>query len=285
MYGIKCPKSNIINHTQNPSEPYSDKGVSLRRALRRCFVRWVLSWESTANRHFHLGRALGGCKTYGGRKTYQRTRSPENFWSLPKELLFCFVMDFLYRKNRALTPERGGKRTVRGQRGPKPLFGRGVIREVFFPPPPFPPPPMASSDSPLSENSRRLWLSEIPCWKGFSSKFRRCWKMILRFSGSAKCYPCQGLGTFRQGKRLLENWPCLRERCWIFSSETATAFLSSSDTWIRTRNRVLGDLLIFASSRQVLCGNSCSCGFPDRHKARWVSLLAGPNFILLPLHP
>ena len=58
----------------------------------------------------------------------------------------------------------------------------------------------------------------------FSGKFRRCWKMILRFSGSAKCYPCQGLGTFRQGKRLLENWPRLRERCWIFSSETATAF-------------------------------------------------------------
>ena len=36
------------------------------------------------------------------------------------------------------------------------------------------------------------------------------------------------LGIFRQGKRLLENWPRLRERCWIFSSETATAFLSSS---------------------------------------------------------
>ena len=38
----------------------------------------------------------------------------------------------------------------------------------------------------------------------FSGKFRCCWKMIPRFSGSAKCYPCQGLGTFRQGKRLLE---------------------------------------------------------------------------------
>ena len=63
----------------------------------------------------------------------------------------------------------------------------------------------------------------------FSGKFRRCWKMIPRFSGSAKCYPCQGLGTFRQGKRLLENSPRLRERCWIFSSETATAFLSSPE--------------------------------------------------------
>ena len=62
-----------------------------------------------------------------------------------------------------------------------------------------------------------------------SGKFQRCLKIILRFSGSLKCYSCQGLGTFRQGKRLLENWPRLRERCWIFSFETATAFLSSSD--------------------------------------------------------
>ena len=83
-----------------------------------------------------------------------------------------------------------------------------------------------------TENSRRLWLSEIPCWKSFSGKFRRCWKILHRFSGSAKCYPCQGLGIFRQGKRLLENWPRLRERCWIFSSETATAFLSSSDKYM-----------------------------------------------------
>ena len=63
----------------------------------------------------------------------------------------------------------------------------------------------------------------------FSGKFRRCWKILHRFSGSTKCYPCQGLRTFRQGKRLLENWPRLRERCWIFASETATAVLSSSE--------------------------------------------------------
>ena len=58
----------------------------------------------------------------------------------------------------------------------------------------------------------------------FSGKFRRCWKIPHRFSGSTKCYPCQGLGIFR-----LENWPRLQERCWIFSTETATAFLSSSE--------------------------------------------------------
>ena len=37
-------------------------------------------------------------------------------------------------------------------------------------------------------------------------------------------------GHFPARKRLLENWPRLRERCWIFSSETATAFLSSSES-------------------------------------------------------
>ena len=44
----------------------------------------------------------------------------------------------------------------------------------------------------------------------FPGKFRRCWKMILRFSGSAKCYPCQGLGRFPARKCLLENRPRLR---------------------------------------------------------------------------
>ena len=73
----------------------------------------------------------------------------------------------------------------------------------------------------------------------FSGKFRRCWKMIRRFSGSTKCYSCQGLGILRQGKWLLENWPRLRERCWIFSSETATAFLSSSEfEKVKFRHRI-----------------------------------------------
>ena len=58
-----------------------------------------------------------------------------------------------------------------------------------------------------SDNSRRLWLSESSCWKDFAAFV--------------------GLVTFRQ-IWLLENWPRLRERSWIFSSETATAFLSLS---------------------------------------------------------
>ena len=31
--------------------------------------------------------------------------------------------------------------------------------------------PLLRSADPLLENSRRLWLSEIPCWKAFSGTF------------------------------------------------------------------------------------------------------------------
>ena len=75
-----------------------------------------------------------------------------------------------------------------------------------------------------SENSSRLWLSEIPCWKCFPANCDAAGSSCP-ISGCTRCYPCQGLGIFRQGKWLLENRPRLRERSWIFSSESATAFL------------------------------------------------------------
>ena len=87
----------------------------------------------------NLGRDMGGCKTYGGRKTYQRTRSPEHFGTPPKELreIYCTGKTGQWHlRGVENVPYDGG--------GPKPLFGRGVIREVFHPL--FFPPPMASSD-------------------------------------------------------------------------------------------------------------------------------------------
>ena len=51
---------------------------------------------------------------------------------------------------------------------------------------------------------------------------------LPRFAGKVlrAMLSCQGLGTFRQGRWLLENRPRLRELSWIFSSETAATFLS-----------------------------------------------------------
>ena len=43
------------------------------------------------------------------------------------------------------------------------------------------------------------------------------------------CYSCQGLGTLREGETPRANCPWIRERSWIFSSETDTTFLSSSE--------------------------------------------------------
>ena len=57
---------------------------------------------------------------------YQRTRSPENFWTLPKELLVCSVVDFCAGK------ERGGSKT--------PFWGARVSFVRFSTP------PMAFSD-------------------------------------------------------------------------------------------------------------------------------------------
>ena len=74
--------------------------------------------------------------------------------------------------------------------------------------------------------------------RGFLGNFRRCWMILLRFSGSMRCYHCQGLGTFRQGQWLLENQPRLRERSWTISSpKTSTAFLSFSEQHATVRNR------------------------------------------------
>ena len=36
-------------------------------------------------------------------------------------------------------------------------------------------------NSPTSESSRRLWLSEIPCWKSFPANIRRCWKLFTDY--------------------------------------------------------------------------------------------------------
>ena len=76
---------------------------------------------------------------WGGAKRMEEN-VPENalsrkFLDPSKRASGLLCRGFLYRKNRALTPERGGKRTIRGGGDQKPLSGRGVIREVFHPPP------------------------------------------------------------------------------------------------------------------------------------------------------
>ena len=81
----------------------------------------------------------------------------------------------------------------------------------------------------FSENSRRLWLSEIPCWKSLPANFDAAGKFFTDFPAARNAIPARVWAFSRQGKWLLENRRRLRERSWIFSSETATAFLSFSE--------------------------------------------------------
>ena len=90
----------------------------------------------------------GGAKHMRGKRTRKRAL-PINFGPLQKSFRSALSWIFVQEKQR-LTHEGGGKRTVRGG-GPKPLFGRGVIREVFLPPL-SPPPPVASSELILTKS-------------------------------------------------------------------------------------------------------------------------------------
>ena len=69
----------------------------------------------------------GLCKTVWGEENVPENALSRKFLDPSKRASGLLCRGFLYRKRRALTPEGSAKR-------PKPLFGRGVIREVFHPP-------------------------------------------------------------------------------------------------------------------------------------------------------
>ena len=58
-----------------------------------------------------LGPWYGGCKTYGGRKTYQRTRSPENFGPLQKS--FRSALSWIFVQEKQSTGTWEGWKTYR----------------------------------------------------------------------------------------------------------------------------------------------------------------------------
>ena len=92
-------------------------------------------------------------RVWGEENIPKRTPSqklPEpSFRTLFKELLVCSVVDFCTGKIEQRHRGGGGVENLPCKGGPKSLFGRGVLREVFLPPLFSTPPPTASSDKGL----------------------------------------------------------------------------------------------------------------------------------------
>ena len=75
----------------------------------------------------------------------------------------------------------------------------------------------------FSENSRRLWLSHIPCLSRFPGKFRRCWKIVHRNFRQHDMLSLPRFGHFparkmAAGKSAL---PSGQEKCRKSASESA----------------------------------------------------------------
>ena len=81
----------------------------------------------------------------GGKRTEERAL-PKNSGPLQKS--FWSAQSWIFVQEKESNDTRGGWKTYRTRGGPKPLFGRGVLREVFLPPL-FSTPPMASSEKRL----------------------------------------------------------------------------------------------------------------------------------------
>ena len=129
-----------------PQQPHSNLHKQFAPTLSGCFLLIFKEKEGTICTNYSeivyancLGGDMGGCKTYGG----GGGNVPENalsrkFLDPSKRASGLLCRGFLYRKNRALTPEGGGKRTVGG--GVQNPFLGGVSFVRFSTPLLFPPP-------------------------------------------------------------------------------------------------------------------------------------------------
>ena len=153
-------------------------------------------WDLGSFFHFFapflgLGRDMGGWQNvWGGGKRTRERALPKIVGPLQKSFWSEGCRGFLYRKKQS-TDTRGGWKTCRTRGGPNPVFGKGVIREVFHPPLFFHP-AMASSPKNLLRlffrnnlarqkiTSKKKITSRGYFYAGFEGYFRRGFKNNLR---------------------------------------------------------------------------------------------------------
>ena len=102
---------------------------------------------------------ISGVQNVWGEESVLEKAPSQKIWTPPKELLVCSVVDLCTGKKKSNDPK--GVENVPYEGGPKPLFGRGVIREVF--PPLFSTPPLGSTPKgSYSSKGRSRHLLETP---------------------------------------------------------------------------------------------------------------------------
>ena len=74
----------------------------------------------------------GGAKRMGGGKRTRERALPKIFGPLQKS--FWSALSWIFIQEKQSNDTLGGWKTYRTRGGPKPIFGRGVIHEVFHPP-------------------------------------------------------------------------------------------------------------------------------------------------------
>ena len=141
--GWKSPQG-LYDRSSDLASPEPNRQSSCRKFGMRLSSETVPKIEIAIASYFpsrpeiaFQGRDMGGCKTYGGRKRYQRTRPPEKFWTPPKELVFCSVVDFCTGKTEQRHPREWTTHRTRGVQN-RFLGGVSFVRfssPSFFHPP------------------------------------------------------------------------------------------------------------------------------------------------------
>ena len=109
-----------------------------------------------------LGRDMGAAKRMG-EENVPENALPKNFGPLQEKKSCWAALSWIFVQEKQSTDTWNGVENVPYE-GPKPLFGKGVIREVFHPP--LFSPPMASSDFGAPTNSESLGERQSVAQKG-----------------------------------------------------------------------------------------------------------------------
>ena len=215
------------------------------RIAHKC-VTWPPDWETAASpegspakricyvatpadsRCEELGHDIGGGKRMG--ETYQRTRSAENFWTPPKELLVCSVVEFCT-----------GKTEQWHLRGVENVPYHGGVQKPFwdgchswgFPPPLFSTPP----------------------WRPLKKKFEIALEIEFEFAG-AKLWKSAGFAqssscmAWRLGRCMVPH---------LAASAAWTQSTSTMEAWGRSITKLKHDWIpcqLVVVNRHILGGTT-----------------------------